>query len=480
MKTGITLFRLLFICIVCLACSSGGKKINPEFRPKAGVIHADYRLKSDSSFSCALYIPKSIPDSVIPACIIFFDPHGDGLLPVKNYQDLADQFGWIMIGSNQIRNGMNPEQIDLIVSLLFNEAGRVLRADSSRMYLGGFSGGARVATLSAFYKVKAKGIIACGAGLTGAGATPVNRADYFGLAGSADFNMNEIVTLDYPLTQAGIRHSLMTFSGIHEWPTIPVMKEAFSWHTINAMKDRSIKPDTVFVNLFIKQMILKTTRLYHSGRFLEAEMTGKRTLEYGKDLITLNYIQGLTNEIRKNPVWERQQDFLSKVLQDEEETRRKLMEYMTQKDTLWWKQYLIRLSGNEKQRLAELPDDSTFLTSTHWEQKQDGLMKQRLLAFLRLLFYMNANAALTSPNPEATRKIITLYKLADPDNPEPYYMEAIYYARIGKTTEALGFLDVAIKKGFSEMGRMNDQAEFAALKNSAVFYDLLKKTGHDK
>jgi predicted peptidase len=146
-KSGITILRLLIICIVSVSCFSGGKQDVPDPRPEAGVIHSSCRLKNDSTFSCALYIPKALQDSVRPPCIIFFDPHSNGQIPVKAYQSLADKFGWILMGSNQVRNGMAPEQIDLIVGLLFSEACHAIRADSNRIYLGGFSGGARVKCL---------------------------------------------------------------------------------------------------------------------------------------------------------------------------------------------------------------------------------------------------------------------------------------------------------------------------------------------
>src|SRR5205085_28773 len=60
--------------------------------------------KNDVSQSYALYIPNTQNNAPIPV-IYCFDPHGDGTLPLKNYQALADAYHFTLVGSNNSKNG---------------------------------------------------------------------------------------------------------------------------------------------------------------------------------------------------------------------------------------------------------------------------------------------------------------------------------------------------------------------------------------
>src|SRR5437763_13221051 len=59
--------------------------------------------KTDAAQSYALYIPVEGDKKALPV-IYFFDPHADGSLPLKKYKALADQYNFILIGSNNSKN----------------------------------------------------------------------------------------------------------------------------------------------------------------------------------------------------------------------------------------------------------------------------------------------------------------------------------------------------------------------------------------
>src|SRR5487761_2262382 len=60
--------------------------------------------KADAGQSYALYIPAKGNHELLPV-IYFFDPHGDGSLPLNKYKALADEYNFILIGSNNSKNG---------------------------------------------------------------------------------------------------------------------------------------------------------------------------------------------------------------------------------------------------------------------------------------------------------------------------------------------------------------------------------------
>src|SRR5690349_7723917 len=63
----------------------------------AGKIIEHIICRGDATQSYALYIP---PRNEKFTVIYFFDPHGDGALPLKKYKSLADKYNFVLIGSN--------------------------------------------------------------------------------------------------------------------------------------------------------------------------------------------------------------------------------------------------------------------------------------------------------------------------------------------------------------------------------------------
>ena len=100
---------------------------------------------ADASQSYSLYLPKNYDSHKTYAVIFAFDPHGTGKLPVDKYKTLAEQYNFILIGSNNSKNGLQFEESKEIAEKLFADAQMRLSVNTARIYLLGFSGGARVA-----------------------------------------------------------------------------------------------------------------------------------------------------------------------------------------------------------------------------------------------------------------------------------------------------------------------------------------------
>jgi hypothetical protein len=492
------------------SCTSGGLKVKAtQPLPERGIVHKKICCREDSARTYSLYIPKGSVDkgmsgqgdketeavSKFPLAIAF-DPQGNGSLPVEKYKELAEKYGFIIAGSNNSKNGLPPEEIDQIVFGLMKEFTGFYPVDTARILLMGFSGGARIASLTAFYKIHVNGVIGCGAGFAGASAPPVFKVDYFGIAGMGDFNMNEMVELDYPLTQAGLRHVITTFEGIHAWPPVNIMALAFQWFSLNAMKDGLVTKNTTFIQEIISGFEKKMDRLIECGQLLEAVNAGKEAIAFGEGLTSTGKFMEQITSVEKMPRYELQAKYRKKVTEAEEAERKLLIEALTDKDLRWWRDFEGRLTRDEGRgtkdegrgtkdegrgtkdegrRINNAESEIKVLSQDDWQKREETFKNQRVLAFVRLLAYMNANSVLTSKNEEAAVKIVTIYEIVDPGNPEPYYMQAILSARKSNTKEALQQLEQAIDKGFKDRLRMAEQPEFLTLKETPGFYDLLQK-----
>ena len=222
-------FLSLSIPLVMLftASCAGGSEKQKELG--TGQVIPAVLCASDRSVSYAVYIPAGCQEGERLPVYIAFDPHADGSLPVSRYRPLAEQHRFILMGSNDSRNGQPADQLQRIAGALVSEAQTRFHADSTRLFFMGFSGGARVSCLLGMYGFPVKGVIGCGAGLPSTGTPPAGSFDYFVIAGEAVPNLAEVISQDDALTEAGWRHRLMVIPGGHAWPPSAEMGKAIQW-----------------------------------------------------------------------------------------------------------------------------------------------------------------------------------------------------------------------------------------------------------
>jgi len=459
---------IIAMMLQVLSCSSGSssKKAAEIILPQAGKVHEHISCKANTLLTYALYLPTGCSNRFNTAAkqkrypvIIAFDPHGDGSLPVKRFSSLAEKYGFILMGSNDSKNMQSPAESEAIVAAMLEEAESRLPIDTLAIYVMGFSGGSRVATATAMYRPYIKGVIGCGAGFPSGVQPPNYKFDYFGIVGLGDFNLNEMVSLDKSLGQMNFRHFMLEFDGIHGWPGLKEIEQALAWHNFNAMKDGRIKKNDSVMNLFSSSMTADYDSLVKGKRMLYARQNLAFRISCLEGLSDLAPLKKEIASLEASQAYKLSLKQFDDVLAKEQKEQQMLMEALYSKDIKWWKARLDKYRDNRKPGLN--PDDT--------------LMNHRLLAFLGLFCYSNANALLAQNHPEQTKLVISIYNMVEPDNPEPYYMMAILAARQNDTVQAVANLKKACDNGFRSKARAQAQPEFEILKENNVFFDLLKR-----
>jgi poly(3-hydroxybutyrate) depolymerase len=205
---------------------------------------------ADSSQSYALFVPADYTPSRSWPIILAFDPGGRGRTPVERYQAAAERYGYIVVGSNNSRNG-SPE-IPRIVAALTTDVASRLAVDPRRVYLAGMSGGARVALGIALASKEIAGVIASSAGYPDSRVRKALPFPVFATAGVEDFNHLEMRRLDRELTTP---HRLAIFKGGHVWLSSELAVEAVEWMELHAMKSGLKGRDDVEIDrLFAARM----------------------------------------------------------------------------------------------------------------------------------------------------------------------------------------------------------------------------------
>ena len=160
-----------------------------------GTIIDDVKCAADATQSYALYVPSTYAPDRPWNLLIAFHPGARGRLMVEKYQAAAEQYGYIVAGSNTSRNG--PWSVSVAaVQAMSADLGRRFSIDAERVYLTGLSGGARVAMQVALGKNNIAGVIASSAGYPDSQPRAAVPFPVFGTAGTEDFNYIEMRLLD--------------------------------------------------------------------------------------------------------------------------------------------------------------------------------------------------------------------------------------------------------------------------------------------
>ena len=253
----------------------------------SGKIIDNIVCRNNPAQSYALYIPSTFRSKPLPV-IYFFDPHAAGTLPLKKYKILADKYGYILIGSNNSKNGNTWQTTENIWNALFNDTQNRLTFNNNRIYTSGFSGGAKVAGYIALHHNEIKGVIANGAGLPD--ETPAGNFNFSftAIAGKGDMNMTDLITFNNELNKTQTRHRIILFDGKHAWTPINIMNIAFEGLEFDAMHDKLIAKNDSLLNVYFE----------NSRKMLNNDLNANNLIQADEECrLSINMLNGLTQEI---------------------------------------------------------------------------------------------------------------------------------------------------------------------------------------
>lgn len=460
--TGIHFLQLALFSICLVSCAANPHNANHDVDStliihnslvdsfeRGKIINPVYCL-SDPSKSYALYIPSKSRDQRLPV-IYFFDPHGDGSLPLQNYKTLADEYQFILIGSNDSRNGNDLNESENIWNILDEDVQKRIKINSNRIYTCGFSGGAKVATFIALQQPEIKGVIADGAALPDIISQNFNFS-FTGIAGNGDMNRSDLISLNKKLDKTQKTHRLILFDGKHEWAPATVMNTAFAGFQMDAMRDHLIPDDPEFINQFISINQRSIEQDLKKNDFLAGEQNCQLMISLLDSLTgKIIWFQKKADSISENPIFQKQSTEEENILTKEENIKAIYEKHFMDADLNYWKQTIQEVS--EKARL----------------KNPESAMYQRLQAYLSLAFYSISNQVINKKAYDQAAYFVVLYKLADPANSEAWYFSAILDAQKNNIVAAKTDLLKAVELGFNDKKRLESEPEF---QNPSIIAEL--------
>lgn len=239
---------------------------------KSGVLIDSVECLESPDTTYALYLPSDYTDSLSWPVVYVLEPAARGSLGVKVFQEAAEKYGYIIVCSNDSRNGPFIENYK-IVEVVSTDVDRRYSIDSQRIYFSGFSGGSRTALSIAVLNKSVAGVIGCGAALpTNVELYPTaeNRFSYLGLVGVRDMNYLEMIDLEMYLNKVGVSNNLRFFEEGHLWPPPEQMVGAIEYMQLQAMKQSRIPFDTLFIDKIYQKRMTQADRYVAESKWYDA------------------------------------------------------------------------------------------------------------------------------------------------------------------------------------------------------------------
>ncbi|HYW71591.1 MAG TPA: tetratricopeptide repeat protein [Pyrinomonadaceae bacterium] len=472
----------MFASLVLLALFFGSP--SQESSIPLGQIVEKVTCAQDPAQSYALYLPRAYDKTRKWPVLYAFDPGARGRVPVERFKDAAEQFGWIVVGSNNSRNASIQSSLDSWNAMIRDTTDK-FSIDDGRAYAAGFSGGARVAlTFATQCKDCLAGVIAGGAGFPpGIEPAATMRFAIFAIAGLEDFNFPEIKELDDKLARVNIPHQIAIWEGRHEWPPSAVAAEAVAWMELTAMKSGRRERDARLIESLWAQQLKQAQQLEQAKRLFESYQAYLKLSSSFKGLHEVAEADDKLNALRASRE-------VREAIRDEQQQIKKQNELEGQLIDLLAAADRAKLREEQPERnTAAVTDESAdpdfrlkvLIGGLRRQSKAEEDSATRRVA-RRVLSGQYVGLSERASNALQTLKryddAIRLYTLAteiDPERPGAFYNLAWAYAAKGDKKKALKALQTAAEKGFKDHAAVSANSAFASLRSDPAYLQLIER-----
>ena len=421
---------------------------------------------ADSSQSYALYLPSTFSNTRKWPIVYLFDPLARGEVAVEAARAAAEKFGYIVVASNNSRNGPMADST-AAANAVWHDTQERLPVEEKRRYLAGMSGGARLVTAIALScDGCAAGVIANAAGF------PIDKAPqrnmkfvYFGAVGNADFNYGEFVDLRKKLDEAAAQYRIRIFDGQHGWAPPEVWLEALNWMDIRAMAAGVLPRDPARIKQTADEELAKARDLQAKNILLAGVREYESVVRDFKGLIDVGPAEASLAELGKN-----------KAVRAEEKQEASALEQQARISEPFAEQMQAIASGDSdnvdlnalKRDFADLKKRADSMPKS---DDVKALVMQRALGGLVIAAYEAGQRSLEGKDYRAALAYFDLAVAGSANPAFAHYQRARAYAMLGDKKDTLTELRLALAAGFHDESPLSG-GEFKSFQGLAEFKAL--------
>jgi dienelactone hydrolase len=410
--------------------------------------------------SYALYLPSNYSADRQWPLVLSSDPAARGSVPLELQKAAAEKLGYVLAASNNSRNGPWAPRLEATQATV-NDVQTRVSIDPRRIYLAGFSGGARASSQIALLCKCVAGVLLNGAGFSNSQSLASDAPfPVYSAIGVLDFNYSEVIPLQEALAKAGYPHWLRVFEGAHEWAPAEVVHEALAWFRIEAMKSQREARDQAFLDAQFAKMQVRATSFEQSGDLLAAWREYTQLVATFDGLTDVNVLRGKVDSLGKekavrDALKREQNDFIEQA----QLTGEIASHFESPKDD----------ADDRFEADREVRDEIARLRMNANQEKhfERARIYQRALAGVFIAAMEAGNASVDQKKYGAAIRIYGMAALAQPDSEWAWNQLAMANALAGKSKDAIG----ALRKG-RELAA--DKAAFAKWLQSEPAFESLR------
>ncbi len=413
--------------------------------PERGKLVENIATRSDATQTYTLYLPTTYDSMKQQPLLFVFDPRGRGTLAAEIFKDAAEQYGWMIISSNQTRSDDDGSANARAVRALMPEINRYA-INPRRVYAAGFSG---TAILACAIGIKSKAF----AGVIGVGGrlvedTPPAKFSFahYGFAGDADFNNREMRVIDELLEREGKTHRFQQFRGEHRWLPPELAREAIEWMELLAMKEQLRARDASLIAKLYRSDIAAANALQGGGAL-------RRYREIARTFDGLHATEDAVPALKR--------------LENDPAVQREL------KDIARWDEFEVRFLRDVQ---TSFPRDFRVAELQRRAKRDgaEGATARRLLeaVYSQTSFYL-PRQLMEKREYELAVDVLKVATEIHADRWPAWYNLAAAQARAGNRRRALESLEKAVAVGFKDRKQLLADEDFASLRGEARFQALL-------
>lgn len=424
------LFLLLSAMLLCgLAACSGAGKSNETVK---AVAKTD-SCKLDSRNTYEVYMPqRGSADEKLPLLVII-DAHGNGKFAIDKFKQGANLYPTLLVASNLVKNDF--EGYVGAIQTLVDDV-RQKYPVGNTIFMTGFSGGARM-VLGYALAHQVNGLILCGA-LANSDQINALHAPIISISGMDDFNFMETAQYLFQEQRTPANLKIELTNASHGWPDSLMLTNALGFLRLSCQAEDIPSLPKLQLERYCQNQQLRIDSLQQNGDFLKAELVARNmatTEPFNDDkTFTTSY-----NELKSNQGYASQLTRLEKYLQFEISVRQPYLNAFQTKDTLWWRHEIKTLAEKIK------TEQDSYAKDTY----------RRIQGFLGIACYSFCKQAIGEQNAEALNKILSIYRMLEPENPDMFYFSAFPYLWKGKNDATVAMLQKALNVGFTDRKQLN-------------------------
>jgi hypothetical protein len=172
-------------------------------------------------------------------------------------------------------------------------------------------------------------------------------------------------------------------------------------------------------------------------------------------MVNVESLKSTIDELTQRPTLQQHLKEMARLERYEFQMQKEFTAAFGSKPETWWNAEIMRLN-NERNGLK-------------------GDMEKRLLGYISLSCYGYANGALHYQDWKAAKFFTSIYIKVDPEIPESWYALACLQANTGKPDNAIKSLKEAIKFGFSDFSKIQNDPLLRTLRGLPEFNNIAKK-----